>query len=90
MITCDSPEPAASHRVPLLKVGVRQCRFIVSDTVSDAVCCGAPTSDLSSWCAWHERVVFKPRLTERERRQAMLEAREVAARSVARVTHKAA
>jgi hypothetical protein len=45
---------------------------------------------LPSWCAWHERVVFTPRLTERERRQAMLEAREVAARSVARVTHKAA
>ncbi len=80
MITSDSPEPAPRHCVPLLQVGARQCRFIVSDTVSEAVCCGAPTAELSSWCPWHERIVYTPRLTERERRQAMLDARELAAR----------
>jgi len=42
--------------------------------VSEAVCCGAPTAELSSWCPWHERIVYTPRLTERERRQAMLDA----------------
>jgi hypothetical protein len=90
MITCDSPGPAPKHRVPLLEVGVRQCRFIVSEGVSNAVCCGAPTAELSSWCGWHERIVYTPRLTERERRQAMIEAREVATRTVARIVNKAA
>jgi hypothetical protein len=90
MITCDSPEPTPKHRVPLLQVGTRQCRFIVSESVSNAVCCGAPTAELSSWCGWHERIVYTPRLTERERRQAMIEAREVATRTVARIVNKAA
>ena len=90
MITSDSPEPAPRHRVPLLQVGARQCRFIVSDTVSEAVCCGAPTAELSSWCPWHERIVYTPRLTERERRQAMLDGRELAARNVPRIVNKAA
>ena len=90
MITCDSPEPTPKHRVPLLQVGARQCRFIVSESVSNAVCCGAPTAELSSWCAWHERIVYTPRLTERERRQAMIEAREVATRTVALIVNKAA
>ena len=90
MLPTDSPEPAPQNRVPLLRVGPRQCRFIVSDGATDAVCCGAPTAEQSSWCPWHERIVYTPRLTERERRQAMLEAREVAARNAARFLTKAA
>jgi hypothetical protein len=55
---------AARHHTPLLAIGPNRCRFIVSDSTRDAICCGAPTqSDLSSWCADHARVVYEPRLT---------------------------
>ena len=55
---------AARHYTPLLAIGPGRCRYIVSDSIRDAICCGAPTqSDLSSWCADHARVVYEPRLT---------------------------
>src|SRR4051812_43230826 len=72
MFTNDN-DAAARHHTPLLAIGPRRCRFIVSDSTRDAICCGAPTqSDLSSWCADNSRVVFEPRLTSgrRERKAA--------------------
>jgi hypothetical protein len=68
MLMNDNPAPPARHHTPLLKIGSRRCRYIVSDTTRDAVCCGAPTtSDLSSWCAYHARLVYEPRLSAAER-----------------------
>jgi len=64
---------SARHHTPLLAIGPNRCRFIVSDSTRDAICCGAPTqSDLSSWCLDHARVVYEPRLTAagRERKAA--------------------
>ena len=54
-------EPAESDRTPLLEVRNRQCRFIVSESLHDAICCGAPTSETSSWCSWHRQLVYTPR-----------------------------
>jgi hypothetical protein len=51
-------EPDLRHRTKLLKIGARQCRFIVSDDPRRAVCCGAPTRENSSWCDWHRRRVY--------------------------------
>lgn len=69
MHTNDNAVPS-SHHVSLLDIGPRRCRFIVSDTTRDAICCGAPTtSELSSWCTHHTRLVFEPRLTAAEREQ---------------------
>lgn len=73
MYTNDNAEPSSLHHAPLLTVGPHRCRFIVSSSTRDAICCGAPTtSDLSSWCAHHTRIVYEPRLSaaERERRRA--------------------
>ena len=84
------PEPSSRYRTTLLAARARQCRYIMADDGGQAVCCGAPTAELSSWCPWHERIVYTPRLTERERRQAMLDARELAARNVPRIVNKAA
>ncbi|MPR08928.1 hypothetical protein FS320_18455 [Microvirga tunisiensis] len=53
-------EPDPRHRTKLLKTAMRQCRFIVSDDPRRAVCCGAPTPEGSSWCAWHRRLVYVP------------------------------
>ena len=57
-------------RVSLLEARARQCRFIVSESVREAVCCGAPTSETSSWCAWHRHVVFTPYQAVKDRRKA--------------------
>ena len=62
---------AARHHTPLLAIGPCRCRFIVSDSTRDAICCGAPTqSDLSSWCPDHARVAYEPRLTAAKERKA--------------------
>ncbi|MFC4173682.1 GcrA family cell cycle regulator [Microvirga sp. GCM10011540] len=53
-------EPSSCHRTRLLKLGARQCRFIVGEDVRNAVCCGAPTEEGSSWCAWHRQLVYIP------------------------------
>ena len=66
----DDPETAApfpQHRTRLLKRHARQCRFIMSEEVRDAICCGSPTADGSSWCAWHRRLVYVPQKPERGR-----------------------
>ncbi|MDQ4136413.1 MAG: GcrA family cell cycle regulator [Pseudomonadota bacterium] len=60
-------EPSPHHRTSLLDVRARQCRFIVSEDTRNAICCGAPTSETSSWCEWHRQLVYMP---ERERRRA--------------------
>ena len=60
-------ESSAQHHTSLLRLRARQCRFIVSDNTREAVCCGAPTRENSSWCNWHRELVFIP---ERERRRA--------------------
>ena len=60
-------EPSPQYQTSLLDVRARQCRFIVSDDTRNAICCGAPTSETSSWCTWHRQLVYIP---ERERRRA--------------------
>jgi hypothetical protein len=70
MYTNDNADTTPRHQTPLLSIGPRRCRFIVSDSTRDAICCGAPTiSDLSSWCAGHARLVYEPRLSAAEREQ---------------------
>jgi hypothetical protein len=80
MSTSHDAEPAPHFHTPLLQVGSRQCRFIVSEGARDAICCGGPTTEASSWCSWHERVVFVPRLSERERHRVMSESRALFSR----------
>ncbi len=41
----------------LLKVGSGQCRYIISETYSPAICCGAPTRG-GSWCEEHRARVL--------------------------------
>jgi hypothetical protein len=70
MYTHDNADKTLRHPTPLLSICPRRCRFIVSDSTRDAICCGAPTiSDLSSWCAVHARLVYEPRLSASEREQ---------------------
>jgi hypothetical protein len=80
MLTRDNAEPSHRFQTPLLNVTSRQCRFIVSESTRDAICCGSPTSETSSWCPWHEQVVFTPRLSERDRQRALSHARMIGAR----------
>jgi hypothetical protein len=63
-------EPSPRYQTRLVDVRARQCRFIVCGDVGEAICCGAPTPETSSWCAWHREVVFVPRQTGRDRRRA--------------------
>jgi hypothetical protein len=66
----DDPETAApspQHRTRLLRLHPKQCRFIVSEEVRDALCCEAPTAEGSSWCAWHRQLVYVPHKPERGR-----------------------
>ncbi|MEZ0167358.1 GcrA family cell cycle regulator [Microvirga sp. TS319] len=60
MTMSDAEEPDPRHRAKMLKLGLRQCRYIVSDDLRSAVCCGAPTREGSSWCEWHRKRVFVP------------------------------
>ncbi|WP_432807353.1 GcrA family cell cycle regulator [Microvirga terrae] len=39
------------------KLRAQQCRYFVSDE-TEAIFCGAPTDDGSSWCPWHRQVVY--------------------------------
>ncbi len=50
--------PSRKYAVELIKAGFAQCRFIVSDTSTPAICCGAPT-DGGSWCEWHRQIVYE-------------------------------
>ena len=60
-----------SNRTPLLDARNRQCRFIVSEDLKDAVCCGnRTTTDLSSWCAFHTRLVYEPRVSRHDKQRA--------------------
>ena len=43
------------HRLTRLKIRSRQCRFVVSEDSTEAISCGAPTLDGSSWCPWHRQ-----------------------------------
>ena len=52
------PEPDPRLQTEFLKARARQCRYIVSESARDAICCGAPTREGSSWCAWHRRLVY--------------------------------
>ena len=60
-------EPPQQLRTSLLDARARQCRYIVSDSPRDAVCCGARTPENSSWCEYHRQLVYVP---ERDRRRA--------------------
>lgn len=64
-------EPDPRQRTNLLKIGMRQCRYIVSDDPRRAICCGAPTPEGSSWCDWHRRLVYVPAQPVRIRRDAL-------------------
>ncbi|HEU4518447.1 MAG TPA: GcrA family cell cycle regulator [Microvirga sp.] len=70
MYPSEIAEPSPRHQTSLIDARARQCRFIVSDGTREAICCGAPTSETSSWCAWHRQIVYTPRLAERDRRRA--------------------
>ena len=60
-----------TNRTPLLEARNRQCRYIVSEDLKDAVCCGnQTTTDLSSWCAHHTRLVYEPRVSRGDRQRA--------------------
>jgi hypothetical protein len=63
-------EPPSDQHTTLLAARARQCRFIVSEDVRDAICCGAPTAEGSSWCNWHREIVYMPRHSEKDRRRA--------------------
>ncbi len=64
-LTLDTP-----NRTPLLEARNQQCRYLVSDDVKNAVCCGNPTtSDLSSWCAYHTNLVYEQRVSRQEWQQ---------------------
>jgi hypothetical protein len=64
-------EPSARYQTRFVDALARQCRFIVTDATADeVVCCGAPTSETSSWCSWHREVVFVARRPERDQRKA--------------------
>jgi hypothetical protein len=58
-----APTPAPPVAQPLakgmslFKIKARQCRYIVSDTHSPAIFCGAPTEG-GSWCLEHHARVF--------------------------------
>jgi len=64
-------EPDPRQRTKLLKLGTRQCRFIVSEDLRNAVCCGAPTAEGSSWCDWHRRLVYVPAQALKVRRETL-------------------
>jgi hypothetical protein len=42
MLASPIAKPDPRLRTELLKASARQCRYIVSDGVRDAICCGAP------------------------------------------------
>lgn len=54
-------EPSPDFRIAFAKVGTFACKFIIGDPNENAVCCGAPT-DGRSWCDFHRRVVFEPKV----------------------------
>ncbi|MBM0206842.1 hypothetical protein JNW90_30440 [Micromonospora sp. STR1s_5] len=59
-----------SNRTPLLEARNRQCRYIVSDDLKEAICCGnETTSDISSWCSYHRRLVYEPRVSRHEKQR---------------------
>jgi hypothetical protein len=49
--------PLRRKGTTLLKAGFRQCRYIISETYSPAICCGAPTNG-GSWCEEHRARVL--------------------------------
>ena len=51
------PEPSSRDRTTLFKLRAQQCRYVVSDE-TEAIFCGAPTDDGSSWCPWHRQLVY--------------------------------
>ena len=63
------PTPLPASETPLIDLRPRQCRFITSDDLRDAMCCGAPTPENSSWCEFHRQLVYVPR-PDRMRRAA--------------------
>jgi hypothetical protein len=67
MSALTAAEPSPQLQTPLLEIRARQCRFIVSADVRDAVCCGATTPENSSWCTYHRQLVYLP---DRDRRKA--------------------
>ncbi|WP_425493321.1 GcrA family cell cycle regulator [Microvirga zambiensis] len=52
------PVPSPRDRTTLLKLRARQCRFLVSDDGAEALLCGAETRQGSSWCPWHQQLVY--------------------------------
>jgi hypothetical protein len=69
MIHPSVAKPSPDCQTALIDLRAQQCRFVVSEELRDAVCCGAPTSETSSWCPYHRQLVFIPR-SERDRRRA--------------------
>jgi hypothetical protein len=70
MFAPKTAEPSPRYQTTLLNARSRQCRFIVSDRTRDAICCGAPTPENSSWCHWHRQLVYTPKQSHRGQRRA--------------------
>ena len=55
------PVPSLVHSsrkgISLFKIGFRQCRYVISETSSPTIFCGAPTEG-GSWCQEHRARVF--------------------------------
>ena len=49
--------PLQRKGTTLLKLKLKQCRYIISETYSPAICCGAPTNG-GSWCEEHRARVL--------------------------------
>jgi hypothetical protein len=58
--------PSSKFQVRLVESGTFDCKYVIGGADENAVCCGAPT-DGKSWCAYHRRIVFTPRLPARVR-----------------------
>jgi hypothetical protein len=58
--------PSSQFQVRFVESGAFECKFVIGRTDENALCCGAPT-DGKSWCAYHRRIVFTPRLPVRPR-----------------------
>ncbi|ANY83860.1 hypothetical protein BB934_37220 (plasmid) [Microvirga ossetica] len=51
------PERSSRDRTTLFRLRSQQCRYVVSDE-TEAIFCGAPTDDGSSWCPWQRQLVY--------------------------------
>lgn len=71
-------EPPRWESAPLVRLGLRQCRWPVGPTPEPAemdaqLFCGAPTGDGQTWCAEHRKIGFTSSASDAERTRAAKE-----------------